>query len=347
MDRPKYLVVKGLAGLGNRMITLLAAADYARSTGRSLHVDWSDGMFGPKGENVFYKYFQLNGVPSEENLEVIARSLAEGATAYPANLTPETLKGNIYSAYDCVSSTLGRNPLYRVPLSLITRGKAAAFFGLQTWQPLDEARHCGWRKAIANVRGGRGFVLGSVLSHGIDSDIVIYADFRPWVKSGRVFDIVSLREPLLNEFKNFAAKHDLPANGIGVHVRATDKSTGKSRERLHRHVAEWLGESDKRKIFLSSDNPRVVAEFEEAYPGRVVQYPKFMPDDPSGHGLHHWALQKCVKGDLKERMFRDALADMWILSMCRRLLWQGNSSFSLMSTHLKHDKENIANWLKL
>ncbi|MDE6418733.1 MAG: hypothetical protein K2K49_05950 [Duncaniella sp.] len=346
MNRTKYLVVKGLAGLGNRLITLLAAADYARATGRSLHVDWSDGMFGPVGENVFYKYFALDGVTSEENLAAVAKRLAEGASSYPATLTPEALMANIYATYDCVSSPLGRNPLYRVPLSLVTRGTASAFFGLQTWQPLPDT-HDGWRKSLANVRNGRGFVIGSVLPRNIDSEIVIYADFRPWVKSERIFDIVRLREPLLKEFKEFAAKHDLGDKGIGVHVRATDKTTSKSRDKLHRHITEWLGESDKRKVFLSSDNPEVVAEFEAAYPGRVVQYPKFMPDDPSGHGLHHWALQQCDNGEIKEKMFREALADMWVLSMCDRLLWQGNSSFSLMSAHLKKDKKNVKDWLKL
>jgi len=45
----KYLVLKGCAGLGNRLITLLKAIQYCKKTGRRLYVDWADGMFAGGG----------------------------------------------------------------------------------------------------------------------------------------------------------------------------------------------------------------------------------------------------------------------------------------------------------
>lgn len=345
-NKPRYLVVKGLAGLGNRLITLLSAADYAQAAGRRLHIDWSDGMFGPVRENVFYRFFELKNVDSEPDLSMIVSALRQGASAYPATLTPDALEKNIFATYDCVSSPLGRHPLYRVPLSVVAKGNLSALLGLQTWQPLAEAND-GWRKALSNVRHERGFVLGSMLSRNIDRDIVVFADFRPFVRPWRIFDYVTLKKEYLDEFKEFASRHTLAEKGIGVHIRATDKTAKTDRDNLHKRLGKLIATSPERTIFLSSDNPDVVSEFQEAYPGHVVQYPKFMPDNPSGHGLHQWALWECRDGGIKTKMLHEALADMWILSMCRELYWQGNSSFSLISCQLKADKHNIHNWMRL
>lgn len=58
-NKTKYLVLKGCAGLGNRFITLMKAINYAKVSGRTLYVDWSDGMFGALGKNAFSEYFDI------------------------------------------------------------------------------------------------------------------------------------------------------------------------------------------------------------------------------------------------------------------------------------------------
>lgn len=99
------------------------------------------------------------------------------------------------------------------------------------------------------------------------------------------------------------------------------------------------------RIFLSTDNVDVEKEMTIVFGERIVKYPQFLPSDLNGRGIHHWAFKHNV--DNKKQMFEEALADMWILSMCKYLFWQGNSSFSLMSCVLKKDKENIFDWLKI
>lgn len=53
MNRDKYLVVKGLAGLGNRMLSALTGIVYAHLSGRKLYIDWNDPSFAT-GSNAFH-----------------------------------------------------------------------------------------------------------------------------------------------------------------------------------------------------------------------------------------------------------------------------------------------------
>src|SRR5579871_704736 len=53
METPRVLLVKGSAGLGNRILSLLSALLFARLTGRRLAVDWSDPLYARDGENSF------------------------------------------------------------------------------------------------------------------------------------------------------------------------------------------------------------------------------------------------------------------------------------------------------
>ena len=52
-----YLLIKGCAGLGNRIISLTKAIDYAIKTNRIIVIDWSDGLYFTEGYNFFEDYF--------------------------------------------------------------------------------------------------------------------------------------------------------------------------------------------------------------------------------------------------------------------------------------------------
>lgn len=55
----RYLIVKSMAGIGNRFSTIGEAIHYAIISKRYLIIDWSDHMFSSNKENVFYKYFNV------------------------------------------------------------------------------------------------------------------------------------------------------------------------------------------------------------------------------------------------------------------------------------------------
>ena len=56
----KYLILKGCAGLGNRIFSILNAISYCKKTGRKLIIDWSDGQFGKKHNNIFQNFFFID-----------------------------------------------------------------------------------------------------------------------------------------------------------------------------------------------------------------------------------------------------------------------------------------------
>lgn len=67
----KIVINKGVAGLGNRLITAAAAIEYAISNNRALLVDWSDGVYSEKGKNIFHQYFSIKDIAQIASLEEI------------------------------------------------------------------------------------------------------------------------------------------------------------------------------------------------------------------------------------------------------------------------------------
>jgi len=76
------LVIKssGGGGIGDSIRSLIAGIDYARRSGRSIYVDWSDGMFGPEGINVFSDFFEILGLPTVTDL----KAYGDGEDVFPA-----------------------------------------------------------------------------------------------------------------------------------------------------------------------------------------------------------------------------------------------------------------------
>lgn len=342
----QYLYVKGCAGLGNRLITLLKAILYAKRSGRTLYVDWSDGMFADSGINAFYRYFDLKDVDYANSPEAIEILLTNGGTLYPKGITLKELKEGIYDNFWHVGTWFSWNVApYRVFITLLLRGKITSVFGLQSWQhKYDE--QVSWWGNIKRVYNEQNIQLGAQLRRRIDRDVVVFVDFRPLVKTSDIFNYVSLKGEYYKKFLKYAEQYNLVNHGIGIHIRATDKQPKKKLEKLLKCVDRMLSADRKMKVFLSTDNLQLTKEIQKRYSDRIVLYPKFLPEDLNGKGIHHWALEHNIP-NIKERMFEESLADMWILSMCKYLFWQGNSSFSLMSSILKEDKENVVNWLKL
>ncbi len=56
--KDKYLLVKGKAGLGSRIESLLTFILYAKLSGRRLYVDWSDPTYSNDVSNAFHSFFQ-------------------------------------------------------------------------------------------------------------------------------------------------------------------------------------------------------------------------------------------------------------------------------------------------
>ncbi len=342
----KYLIVKGCAGLGNRLITLSKAIQYAQKTQRQLYVDWTDGMFADPGTNAFYRYFQLSSdIEHTQQPDLILEALSQGATTYPRDITPSDILDNVYDHWHVVGTPLATHlPPYRILISQLIHGKASSLFGLQAWQR-NEDPQTGYLHNIRNIYSEHNYTFGSQLTRSNSRDIVIFTDFRPLVSLNNIFRHISLKPQYQSQYRNFAHEHHLTEQGIGLHIRATDKKPHRQLQQLLQHLDHKLQDNPQTVIYLSTDNADIANQLTERYPQRLIQYPKYLPTNLNGRGIHQWALYE--EGFDKATMFEEALADMWILSMCHELYWQGNSSFSQISTILKADKKNIHDWLRL
>jgi len=60
MNDNKILLVKGIAGLGNRMFCALTGILYARLTKRRLIIDWRDDIYSNNGSNAFHRFFKCS-----------------------------------------------------------------------------------------------------------------------------------------------------------------------------------------------------------------------------------------------------------------------------------------------
>jgi hypothetical protein len=67
MSKDKFLIVKGKAGMGNRILSALDGILYSRITNRKLIIDWSDYTYSNDKSNVFPRFFTIHGLSSLEN----------------------------------------------------------------------------------------------------------------------------------------------------------------------------------------------------------------------------------------------------------------------------------------
>src|SRR5258707_11755107 len=84
----RILLVKGKAGLGNRILSLLGSILYADITSREIIVDWSDPAYSDDRTNVFNRFF--------------SSPITSGVEAVPAQSTiwPPAWEGQLPSSVD-------------------------------------------------------------------------------------------------------------------------------------------------------------------------------------------------------------------------------------------------------
>src|SRR5690554_4952436 len=124
MNSTKYLILKGVAGLGNRIFCIANALSYAMANKRVLVVDWSDGQFYQKGNNIFPKYFELIDI-TKDDLSAISSNITK-QNSYP-KIWGQSPTASVYDIFEqAKSSKLNRF----VPL---IKGKLSNIHGY--WRP--------------------------------------------------------------------------------------------------------------------------------------------------------------------------------------------------------------------
>lgn len=306
MEEVKYVIVKGCGGLGNRLFTLSNAIAYAKRNGRTIHVDWSDNLFSHSGENIFHRFFDLEGVDEAELPETVESIYPNGYQDFVFDPIQQVCEQRTDHA-SRMSKLLGKQDV-------------------SMWYPKNDI-------------GVAPFELGSDLPDSLNEQVVVYADYIPELDPDALRHHIKLGTDLQRMIDEFAERADLK-HAIGVHVRSTDIQPSKGLPHLFRMIKSI---DESARVFLATDNPAVETEFHEAGI-MVVTIDKHLPEvTKESMGIHHWARSNTSQEETLD-MLTDAITDMWSLAACGQLLYQGNSSFSQISNAIREGK-NAKDWM--
>jgi len=331
--RFRFVMLKGFAGLGNRLLSLSACLTYAQETGRTVVVDWRDGMYAPRGVDAFKQIFMLSGAADLQSLEGIPISLI-----HPSSWSIGALHEPVDSLYELKTS-----PLPRIPTWLLPRGRMKMlnrFWGFR--KTLSSSVRSGLFTFLRDALRRNNFHLGRDLSRSLSSTVVIFADFSSDHSPAQLKTHLGLTTEMQSIVDQTSRQYYLWHNGgrrIGLHVRSTDRIPKKDVTRL---IAILLQRTERRDTFyLATDNPCVDQIFRKALPNRIFPRNIFYPANFL-QGLH----RAPASPDNKARILKEAVTDIWMLSQVDVLYFQGSSSFSDVAAALLPASSISYDWEK-
>lgn len=290
----KYVVVKGIAGLGNRLLCVLTAILYARLTRRRLLVDWRDRAYSDNGANAFHQYFLCK--------------LCDPRDEIPAT--------------DSVRPVIWRGHL-RDSAASIEKQHAEASGIPEMWRKFSvDLSQTNYAEDV--------LVMWSYYAQ-IDE---LRQHFRGEFKSLRRASTTAILRDLMQEYlvlhpaiqqrvDCFRAER-FNGKTVGVHVRYTDKKTRLAE--IQQRLEALLQREPELQIFLATDSLKVHNLFVSRY-ARVVSTTKWYPT--SGISMHQ--NPKCPD---RNEEGASALVDLYLLASCDYLIVDESSSFSYLATLL-------------
>jgi hypothetical protein len=284
--------VKGRAGMGNRIFSLLTAVLYARLTRRRLLVDWSDASYSSDGSNAVDRFF-ISGLfgPSDRIPDT-------------DSVRPEAWRGRLRQSASAMANALApdlaRDPLiwkrFSVDLSKLDHPEEVLV--MWTYFPLIDQLRRHFHGEFSALRG-------------LDTESVLRRLMRQSLEL----------HPAIRERVN-GLRRTWPAGPvIGVHVRHSDKTTRSGAVR--RHVDELRSRHPGAPIFLATDSRGVEDLFARTYSG-LLTAPKWYPSGPQA--LHENA--ECPDATMNGI---EALTDLYLLAGCDYLVLDESSAFSRLA----------------
>ena len=293
----RFLLVKGRGGLGNRVLALLSGILYARLSGRTLVVDWSDPVYSDDGTNVFHGLFLCRSCdPAEEVPETVS-------------VTPVIWRGRLELSVRELKSMLS------------LRSDGVALLDITS---IDLAR-IDYPEAIAvlwgftaNVGALRPYCRGELapLRHASTTTILrelLRAELEP---------ARTIRERV----DRFRRQRFAGGATIGVHVRYTDRKV--RLPAILRRVDRILSADAKTQIFLATDSAKVRDLFFARYPDVVTAPHAYAP---ASRGLH---APTGGAGRLDRGV--EALVDLYLLAECDGFVGDTTSSFARVASLLSN-----------
>ena len=291
MSGNKFLLVKGRAGLGDRIQCLLTGILYARLTGRRLLVDWSDSSYSNDKSNAFHRYFQC--------------SLCSPADEIPStvSVSPSIWLGHLHESSWDMGERYGinKNPdevWRRLSIDLTKLDYREDVLVMQTYNEKIDLLRSHFEGRFKELSRAS---TKDILSKLLREDLIL----NPLIKER------------VDRFKN----NNFIGETVGVHVRYADHRV--SLLAILDKLNILLRREPGLQVFLATDNIQIKKMFEENYPGVITTshwYPK------PGSRLHN--NQDCpdpLEGGI------EALVDLYLLAECTYLIIDTSSSFSYVA----------------
>ena len=247
---PGVLLVKGSAGLGNRILSLLSAILYAKLGGRRVAVDWSDSLYARNRENSFPLLFSKPvSAPIDPQPESVAPPRWRDYVDAPAEHLLNALK------HRRERSTL------RVDLSRLDYPEDVLVFWAQEERVHEMRRHFhGDFQSLARKSDD------AILRDLIRSELVL----RPEIAT-RVSD-----------FRQSGWSEEV----VGVHMRYSDRR-GRI-QKTFGHVDRIIAKHPRSRVFLATDNEDLLRQARDRYgASRLIATEKWFPT--AGRPIHRTA----------------------------------------------------------
>lgn len=305
MPDERILLVKGSAGLGNRILALLTAIVYARLSGRKLVVDWSDPVYSADNRNAFAHYFEC--------------ALCS---------TPDSIPDNVPAVPAIWSGQLHTHA--REMLRLQTPGRKA---GVREWRrssvdltrldyPEQVAVFWSYFEQVHLLR--RHFRGDTGAFRRMKTREILRSVLRENLKPAQ-----SIRERVSGIRRAWP-----PGESIGVHIRFTDKRSriGAIMKRLDKLTRQ----RPDRIIFLATDSREAQRIVTERFP-RAISTSKWLPGGERPLHLDRSCPDRLESGAA-------AMVDLYLLAGCDYLVHDEGSSFAYVASLLADtDRSRIHN----
>ncbi len=331
-EKDKYLLLKGAAGIGDRLHVLTAALDYCEKTERKLIVDWADGVFAKPGVDVFEKYFVCkHPLYHKQKTDIVGLA---NASWYPSIFSTFVFE-DIYNHYLPVHPGL----ISKFPKRLVPNGRFCKIYGYWQYNKTPKRNDL---SILLHLNDKNDILQGRYLPEKLHHDVVVYADMAHISKKDIFIKFIDISDFLKNKIEKLAVEFQLGEKSVGVHIRATDKKPLNEIATLLKYLKDKFG--DEFLYFIATDNKKFEEVFRSNF-SKVLCCEKFLPKVNIG-GVHHYA-QQTKNWDNAELVLEQSIVDMWLLSKCEYLYYMGNSSFSIVSAYMHNNAAKQLDWNSL
>jgi len=291
MTEKNYILIKGSQGIGNRIISILNMILFSKLTNRTLTVDWRDIFYSQKSINSFPQLFSCKNYVDVEQLP------------NTDSIFPSIWKGNIDKSINDMNEVFGKN--------FYTKTQKKYTFDISKIDyEYDILVSYSFTEKVYLLRK----YFKNKLSEFVDKKIDEV--FKTLLKNYIIFN-----PEIQNNGNKFIQQH-FNDEVIGVHIRYTDRKS--NIKKTLNTLNKLLKDKKVKKIFLATDNKKIIDLFKDQYSKNLIIRNKWLPNDPV-------PLHKANSDNNQVMHAIDAVTDMYLLSQSNYLVIDSRSSFSYIS----------------